>query len=95
VCAGLAYLTQQCEPIARLDVKLGRLARRLGEPDPDTPREPPPKPPRMHWRTYDRLADVFGDARHARTAYYLDGKTRLLDWYDPTWRERHDAGEDG
>ena len=53
-CLGLAYRSQQVPPMRRVQIRQERLRARLGgfgEPGEAFPE----KPPRMHWRTYERL----------------------------------------
>jgi hypothetical protein len=61
----LVYLSQRCEPTGRHQLTLRRIARRLGSDTPAGVPDLPPKPPRMHWRTYERLADAY-EAAEAR-----------------------------
>jgi hypothetical protein len=68
-CLRLKYQTQHAEPAHRHQCTLHRIVRRLGGPTsgygiPDLP----PKPPRMHWGTYDRLADAYDAAEWRRLA---------------------------
>ena len=60
VCLGLAYLTQQVPKLRRIQIRRERLRRRLGGIG-DILEPLPEKPPRMHWRTYARYAQL--DAR--------------------------------
>jgi hypothetical protein len=55
-CAGARYVSQDSFPEARLEVRSQGLRARLRSNT--GPYEPiPEKPPRMHWRTYNRLKD--------------------------------------
>lgn len=69
-CRGLAYVSTRRDRATRLITKAQRIRERLGgsanlgEPF-------PPKPPRMHWRTYHRLRDAADEA-------HLEGLTDAL-----------------
>lgn len=60
-CHGLAYESQREDRSGRLLSKAHKIRARLGaEPGTD-----PEKPPRMHWRTFNRLADAADAAESA------------------------------
>jgi hypothetical protein len=59
---GLVHDTRQMCSCDRLSYGITRIAAQLGAPDHDFA-EPPEKPPRMRWHTYDRLVDRWYDAR--------------------------------
>jgi hypothetical protein len=54
-CYRLGYAVQRCRPMNRAHHRLGRLHRKLGG-DYDGPDGIPPKPKRMWWQTYSRIA---------------------------------------
>ena len=61
-CYGLAYETQQQSARWRGFAKARKILMRFGA-KPDLLEPFPEKPPRMHWRTYERLHRVYEIAR--------------------------------
>jgi hypothetical protein len=72
-CNGLAYESQQENPMARALSQAQKLRRRLGG-SPCTFDAFPGKPPRMHWRIYRRLA---GRAEKAEATFHEFLKQRF------------------
>jgi hypothetical protein len=62
--SGLVHDTRQMSRVDLLSRRVTRIAGRLGVPDGDF-FEPPEKPPRMRWSTYDGLVDEWYQARNA------------------------------
>ena len=87
-CTGLAYYSQRCDHLGRLELTMQRIARRLGDPVPNALPDLPPKPPRMHWRTYQRHVDAVDAAGAAHLADGMAVLQRLLDRWSPGWRDR-------
>ena len=66
---GLAYSVTRMEEQDRLWHRMAKIARRLGDRDPD-PEIPPRRPKRMHTATYDRLLESWHDAAERREEIY-------------------------
>lgn len=58
-CLVLVYAVQQCDGVGRAQYHLEKLASRLGVTLLSGCPELPSKPPRMHWGTYNRIANEF------------------------------------
>ena len=86
VCARLAYHSQRLAPNDRLFHRARVLTRRLGA-DFDATAGYPPKPPRMHWRTYERRLDQLEAVEHQRSALFCAAVAGLLRRID---RRSHD-----
>ena len=65
---GLAYDVTRMEEHDRLWHRMAKIARRLGDDDPD-PQLPPRKPKRMWAATYNRLLDSWIEAADRRDAF--------------------------
>lgn len=76
-CLGLRYHSQRLAPNDRLFHRARVLTRRLGA-DFDALAGNPPKPPRMHWRTYERALDRLDAVEHARSALFCAAVAGLL-----------------
>ena len=61
---GLVHDTRQMCSVHRQSRRISRIAGKLGVSDHDF-LEPPEKPPRMRWRTYDRIVESWYEARAA------------------------------
>ncbi len=61
----LAYGVTRIDPAERSWWRMARIARRLGDDDPELHR-PPAKPKWMRWRTYERLLDAWLQASEDR-----------------------------
>jgi hypothetical protein len=81
-CLRLVYYSQRCEPAVREQLTQQRIARRLGDWVPENLPDLPDKPPRMHWSTYNRLADAFEVSEERRlAALHTRTFARMLDRY--------------
>jgi hypothetical protein len=69
-CHGLAYESTREDAIERANQRIVTLQRKLQGPPDCTPWHIPPKPPRMHWRTYERLAGQLHDTIRRREALF-------------------------
>ena len=78
VCLGLAYPVQRLDPVRRAEHRMRKVVARLGVERPETLPDLPPKPPGMHWRTYERHAAVYDAANAQREARCLAEMRRLL-----------------
>lgn len=87
-CTGLAYYSQRCDYLQRLQLAMQRIARRLGDESPETLPDLPNKPTGMHWRTYHRLADDFGALGWAHLGHGMAELHAKLDRWSPGWRNR-------
>ncbi len=67
-CLEFLYRTQRAAPAHRHQLTPHRVVGRPGVRSPENLPDLPPKPPRMHWRTYDRLADAHEAAEEPRLA---------------------------
>lgn len=79
-CLGWPYPSQREGAAARADRRARRLAARLGEPFPwlaDALAAPPPRPPRMHRRTYARLREAWETVADAAEMAWLARALRV------------------
>src|SRR5215467_7573713 len=58
-CHKLRYCSQRETEEDRATRAMMKIVRRLNPDDPDPCNDLPPKPPRMHWATYDRLVERY------------------------------------
>ena len=82
VCAGLSYASSQSSGWRRAQLAEERARRRL---DPEGEygwlRDlPPPKPPGMHWATYERLEAEYWRRHREAEGLWLQGALRMLGW---------------
>lgn len=76
-CARLAYHSQRLAPNDRLFHRARVLTRRLGA-DWEALAGAPPKPPRMHWPTYERRLDQLEAVERRRSALFCAAVAGLL-----------------
>ena len=75
----LAYQSQREDAIGRAHRQAARVHKRLGGGEHRGSRDPlPPKPPRMRWATYERLAARREAAVDALDAAWLAGAERII-----------------
>lgn len=55
LCIGGRYRCELKAPVDRMIFRARKLRRQLGQGDPSASNPIPPKPHRMHWRTYHRI----------------------------------------
>lgn len=79
-CLGWPYPSQREHALARAERRARRLASRLGHPWPwgMTPEDPvPPRPPRMHRRTYARLRAAWEEAATRCAVAWIERALRV------------------
>lgn len=77
-CHDLAYVSTRLDTMSRTDRTIHALQRRLGAPAGCNAWHIPPKPARMHWSTYERLASQLSDAIERRNDLFTDRAVKLL-----------------
>jgi hypothetical protein len=85
-CYGLTYLTQRLDPIARLEVRMRRVASRLrslwaaslDQQTNDSLDFQPSKPKWMRWTTYERRCALWYKAADGRNRAWLRGVQSFL-----------------
>jgi len=77
-CRRLAYASERYDAMERPALRMRTVARRLGLRHPEAVPDLPPKPPGMHWRTYERHATTYALAEARRDEAFVAGLRRLL-----------------
>lgn len=67
-CTGAVYQSKSRNPVERGTLKIQKLQRKLDPSGGYEIYQLPDKPPRMHWRTFDRIADQIEATREKRDA---------------------------